>query len=58
MINRPPEAYIWLWVTKGFDGIFGMIEGWLTQGVPPSEELRKGLESAKARLDALLARLK
>lgn len=49
--------YIWIWVVKGFSGIFGMIEEWLAQGVPPTAELRSGLEAAKARIEAILAKL-
>lgn len=55
--DRPPEAYIWLWVTKGFDGVIGMINNWLTQGVPPSSELKTNLISVRDRLTELIEKL-
>lgn len=55
-MRQPPE-YIWLWLVKGFDGLFGMIEKWLTLGVPVTDELRNGLRDVDSKLKALMERV-
>ncbi len=54
---RPPEGYVWLWVIKGFDGLFSMIDKWLSQGTPPTDELKAGLTAVRDRIDATLKKL-
>ena len=54
---RPPEGYIWLWLVKGFDGIFSLADKWLSQGVPPTPELKAGLIDVRNRLNSLINRL-
>ena len=57
MSGRPPEAYIWLWVTQGFDGVISMIDNWLTQGVPATPDLKINLTQVRDRLTALINKL-
>lgn len=54
---KPPEGYVWLWVVKGFDGLFGMIEKWLQQGTPPTPELKRGLTTVRDRLTQVIEKL-
>lgn len=49
-VMRQPPEYIWLWLVKGFDGLFGMIEKWLALGVPVTDELRNGLRDVDSKL--------
>lgn len=57
MAVRPPEGYVWLWVIKGFDGLFSMIDKWIAQGTPVTPELKAGLRSVRDRIDETLKKL-
>lgn len=54
---KTPEQYIWLWATKGFEGITALVEKYLGIGVPPTNELRVELMKYRDRLNAILERI-
>jgi hypothetical protein len=52
-----PEDYVWSWVTGGFKGIFGLIELWLREGVPPTPDVKINLIKIRDRLTEIIERL-
>lgn len=56
MADRNYERNLWLWLTRAFEGLFGMFDKALTDGVPVSKEVVTNLKNARAKLDALITR--
>jgi hypothetical protein len=52
-----PEDYVWSWVTNGFKGIFGLIELWLANGVPPTADVKINLIKIRDRLNAIIEKM-
>jgi hypothetical protein len=49
-----PQDHVWVWLTKGFDGLFALISKWRQEGVPVTPRLKEELTKLRERLDALI----
>jgi hypothetical protein len=56
-MTPPNPNQIWFWAVKGFEGLFSLLEKWVSQGVPTTPELKQGLENVRDRLNQLISRL-
>lgn len=50
------ERNIWLWLTRAFEGLFGMYDRALADGVPVCPEVIVNLKNARDKIDSLIKR--
>lgn len=57
-MSRTPEDYVWIWVTKGFEGLWSLVRKFHKEGVPVTDRLIFEITKIRNDADALLKELK